>query len=125
LRLNTNAAEDSAAMAAALYANGKKRPALQVAKKFSDHPAMLIGMAKIHAQEDEIHLSLECLNSLIAADPLNPVAFAFRSLLYEESENLDHAINELEQAVSDWPDEIQMETKRPLCGANMVTTKLP
>ena len=109
--LVTNTAEDSAAMAAALVANGQKETALQVAKKFSDHPAMLLEMAKIHAQQDEIHLSLECLNSLIAADPLNPVAFAFRSLLFEGMENLDHAINDLEQAVSDWPDEVKWRTK--------------
>ncbi|MHB8089402.1 MAG: tetratricopeptide repeat protein, partial [Anaerolineaceae bacterium] len=102
--LVTPTPEDAAAMVAALHANGQETTALQVAKKFPTDSQVLFELACVQADGDEA-AALETLNTLIANDPLIPAAVALRGLIYENLGKLDVAINDLEQAISDWPNE--------------------
>lgn len=102
--LVTPTPEDAAAMVAALHANGQETAALQVAKKFPNDSQVLFELACVQADGDEA-AALETLNTLIANDPLIPAAVALRGLIYENLGKLDMAINDLEQAISDWPNE--------------------
>ena len=109
--LITPSADDSAAMVAALHANKQDATALQVAKKFPENPRMLLELARIQMDQDDLESALETINKLISIDPINPIGTAFRSLIYENINRLDLAINDLEQAISDWPNEAKWRTK--------------
>lgn len=102
--LVTPSPDDAAAMVAALHASGQDSTAVQVAKKFPDDAAVLFELARIQA-EDDLNSALETLNTLISIDPLDPVALALRSSVHDKMEKIDLAINDLEQAISDWPNE--------------------
>ena len=108
--LVTPTPEDAAAMVAALHANGQETTALQVAKKFPTHSKVLFELARIQSDGEE-SAALETLNTLISNDPLIPAAVALRSLIYEKIGKLDMAINDLEQAIGDWPNEIGWRLK--------------
>lgn len=108
--LVTPTPEDAAAMVAALHANGQETTAAQVAKKFPTNSQVLFELACVQADGDEA-AALETLNTLIANDPLIPAAVALRGLIYENLGKLDLAINDLEQAISDWPNEILWRMK--------------
>ena len=103
--LVTPTAEDAAAMVAALHATGQETTAQQVAKKFPANSQVLFELARIQSDGDET-AALETLNTLISNDPLIPAAVALRSSIYEKIGKLDMAINDLEQAISDWPNEL-------------------
>ena len=102
--LVTPSADDAAAMVAALHANGQDSTAIQVAKKFPANAEVLFQLARIQA-EDDLNGALETLNTLISIDPLDPIALALRSSVHDKMEKIDLALNDLEQAISDWPNE--------------------
>ncbi len=108
--LVTPTPDDAAAMVAALHASGQETTALQVAKKFPTNSQVLFELARVQSDGDE-SAALETLNALIANDPLIPAAVALRSLLYERLGKLDMAINDLEQAIGDWPNELGWRMK--------------
>ncbi|PKN98179.1 MAG: hypothetical protein CVU42_13125 [Chloroflexi bacterium HGW-Chloroflexi-4] len=108
--LVTPTPDDAAAMVAALHNNGQESTALQVARKFPTDSQVLFELACVQADGDQA-AALETLNTLIANDPLIPAAVAFRGLIYENLGKLDMAINDLEQAINDWPNEILWRMK--------------
>jgi tetratricopeptide (TPR) repeat protein len=108
--LITPTPDDAAAMISALYANGQITTALQVAKKFPTNAKVLFELARIQSDGEE-GAALATLDTLISNEPLFPAALALRSSLYEKTGKLDMAINDLEQAISDWPNEIKWRMK--------------
>jgi tetratricopeptide (TPR) repeat protein len=104
--LVTPKSDDVAAMVAALHNNMQDSTALQVAKKFPTNANVLFELARIQA-ETEPAAAVETLNTLINNEPLMPAALALRSILLEKTGKLDLAINDFEQAISDWPNEIK------------------
>ncbi|MRS02048.1 tetratricopeptide repeat protein, partial [bacterium] len=108
--LVTPTPEDAAAMVAALHASGQETTALQVAKKFPTNSKVMFELALVQADGDSSS-ALETLNSLIANDPLIPAAVALRGLIHEHLGKLDLAINDLEQAINDWPNELRWRLK--------------
>ena len=102
--LVTPTPEDAAAMIAALHESGQDSTAIQVAKKFPSNSRVLMELARIQSRSD-LNAALETLNTLISNEPLNPAALVLRSTVYEKIDKIDLAINDLEQAISDWPNE--------------------
>mgnify|MGYP000939258955 FL=1 len=102
--------DDVAAMVLALSLNGQVPTAIQVAKKFTDSGPVMLQLARIQAEKEPQH-AIETISKLLTIDPLNPVASVLRSSLYEQAGNTDLAINDLEQAISDWPNEIRWRLK--------------
>lgn len=102
--LVTPSPENASAMISALHQNGQDSTALQVAKKFPGTASVLFALAEIQSESDP-EAAIDTLNSLIANEPLMPAALAMRSTLFEKTGKIDLAINDLEQAISDWPNE--------------------
>lgn len=102
--------EDAAALIAALHHNGQDSTAIQVAKKYPNDCEVLFELARVQA-ETNVETAIQTLNTLITNDPLNPAALAFRSMLHESLGKNDMAINDLEQALSDWPNETKWRVK--------------
>ncbi len=104
--LITPAEDDAAAMVAALYRNKQVTTAVQVAQKFEDNARVLLELARIQLNKD-VDEAIATLNALIAINPLMPMAFVMRAKAYEIAGKIDLAINDFEQAISDWPNENQ------------------
>ncbi len=102
--------DDVAAMVSALSQNGQETTAIQVAKKFNDSAPIMFQLARIQANK-EPEVAIETLSKLLTIDPLNPMASVLRANLYEQDGKTDLAINDLEQAISDWPNEIRWRLK--------------
>lgn len=102
--LITPSPDDAAAMILALHQNGQNSTAIQVAKKFPTDASVLFALSEIQAESDP-EAAIDTINTLIANEPLIPAALAMRSSLFEKTGKIDLAINDLEQAISDWPNE--------------------
>jgi len=102
--------EDAAALIAALHNNGQDSTAVQIARKYPNDNEVLFELARVQADTNVVS-ALQTLNTMITNDPLNPAALAYRAMLHESLGKIDLAINDLEQAISDWPNETKWRVK--------------
>jgi tetratricopeptide (TPR) repeat protein len=96
--------QDVANMVTALWANGQGNTGAQVAKKFNKSAAVQFALALTLAETNGAG-AIEALNSALTLEPLFPVALVLRSTISEGDGKTDLAINDIEEAISDWPNE--------------------
>lgn len=110
LALLTPTAEDVAALASALRRIGQSRTALQVAKKFAEHPLVMFEQCVCTAEND-VPKALEILERSLRIQPLHPLSLRLRADLLERTGNLTEAAESLAQALELWPNEYRWHVK--------------
>lgn len=104
LALLTPQADDAAAIMAGLRVIDQTNTAIQVAKKFSDAPRVLLELALCLYEKDE-ERAIEVLKSSLQVSPDQPVALCLLSKLFEKLGKRTESLEKLEEAISLWPNE--------------------
>ncbi len=110
LALLTPTGDDAAALMAGLRRLGQEKTAMQVAKKFTDHPLVIFELAMCTAEND-LNKAIESVDRLLLVNPKQPLALRLRSDLLERSARLGEAVENLEQAIDLWPNEFRWHVK--------------
>ena len=110
LALLTPAAEDAAALMSGLRQIGQFKTALQVAKKFTEHPMVIFEQALCNLEND-VQKALEILERSLLVQPVQPLALRLRAELLERTGNLTGAAESMAQALDLWPNEYHWHIK--------------
>jgi len=110
LALITPQADDAAAMMAGLRAADQTSTAIQVAKKFGSNPRVLLELALCLTEMDG-EKAAEVLKSSLQISPDQPAALCLLSRIYENSGKRAEALENLEEAISLWPNEARWHVK--------------
>lgn len=124
LALLTPTDDDAAALMTGLRRIGQQKTAIQVAKKFADHPLVSLELAMCTAENDP-QKAAEILERSLLVHPVQPLALRLRSALLEQAANLAEAAESLEQAIDLWPNEFRWHEKAAELWQGLGNTEKP
>ncbi len=102
--LKKPAAEDAAAIMAALRKVGQGNTALQLGKKFAGDPSVLMQIALCQSEKD-LDAAITTLNTLIGVSSTNAFALRLRAEYHKKAGHADLAVNDIETALKLWENE--------------------
>lgn len=97
--------EDAAAIIAALRKVDQINTALQLGKKYSEEPAVLIQIALCQADKD-LDASIATLDTAMGINNTDPVALRLRAEYHKKAGHADLAARDIESALQLWQNEI-------------------
>ncbi|HNR01215.1 MAG TPA: tetratricopeptide repeat protein [Anaerolineaceae bacterium] len=110
LALLTPAGEDAAALMAGLRRIGQHKTALQVAKKFDEHPLVMFEQA-LCTSENDVQKAIALLEKSLLVQPVQPLALRLRAEYLERAGKLAEAAESLTEAIDLWPNESRWHIK--------------
>ena len=102
--------EDAAAMMAGLRVLGQTGTAIQIARKFIDHPRVMNELA-LCLEDKDILKAIEILRKSVETYPDQVLAYRLLSRLLEKNNQLEAAATAIEQAIGYWTDEPEWHVK--------------
>ena len=108
--------EDLVQIVAALRWIGNIAGAIQIGRRSSESPDLMLQLAMCYTQEDAME-ALEVAQKAVASHPHNPMGHVVLAMIAGNREMWILALQSIETALSFWPDEPAWHALAATCGA--------